>query len=686
VAHSKRGAKLIVQSLGILVLSLAILASSAGYGQTQTQPIIPTALPIAINALGSCPDGRNDAFMKLSGLSANVPSSLDLRWAQLGRTRDASGQEVIVAKWQLYGPVPPTSSNDAGDVYFMVIDLDRNKNTGTTDGIFGLGPDLSVSVVYSGGSLVQSQFLLWPVGGGDNPVTLNVTPSIDSQKQIISVQIPLTALVTRFQGLGRALPFDNPLWGAYTARFVNSFDEEPAIDAYPERALHSTPLRPGLEFVDGQLLVRFKAGVTAAQAQAVITQLGTQIIQFFPRFGIYHLKIIDVTDTLTKIQQFKGRSEVDVAEINGIWCLLSAQDDPGFPAEWNLLNQGQSHPIAPQGERSGQAGADIGITRAWDAGHTDSSSVLIGVIDSGVDLNHPDLAANLRPDLGFDFIQNDAMPEDNIGHGTFVSSVIAAVGNNGIGLAGVSWKAALVPLKVADRVSILQKFVSAFMRLFGADPWSAFIAAMDRAIELKEKGNNLRVVNFSAGGPLKSDLLGNVIRQAGDSGILFVTAAGNDGQDLGAYPIYPCAYQQDSKKNPIENIICVAASTDDDQLASFSNYSASIVHLAAPSADVVGLIPGGLGTDSETLLGNAESGSVASLPTTAVSNGTSFAAPLVTGIAALLFASCPQTITVAEIKQAILDAAQRVPALEGKVITGGRLRWPETLPATCQGR
>jgi len=179
------------------------------------------------------------------------------------------------------------------------------------------------------------------------------------------------------------------------------------------------------------------------------------------------------------------------------------------------------------------------------------------------------------------------------------------------------------------------------------------------------------VLNFSAGGPLKSELLDDVIRLAGERGILLVTAAGNDGRNVETNPIYPCAYGE-------ANMICVAASTDEDKLASFSNFSPNLVHLAAPGADVVGLIPATLKVESETLIGNAESRRLAG--GIAVSNGTSFAAPHVAGVAALLFANCPATITVAEIKRAILESVERKPELAGKVQTGGRLRWPAGSP------
>lgn len=658
--------KRVLQTLGLLLLSVMLLTGRGGYGQTQPNTLFSP--PISINAFGSCPDASGDAFIKSSGVPAAIPSSLDLQRVQLRRESDLFGQDTLNLELQVFGPMPPTFDNFLS-VYFYVIDLDHNRNTGRRDNVFGLGEDMSVVAQFQRGFAPFYFVLLWPADGSGDPLTLRiVTPSFDSVRRRMVLQIPVAQLDAQYRTLrGSPLPLDDPDWGLYTVFYRNNINEESTADVFPERGLHSTALRPGAEYIDKELLVRFKDGITSEQAQAIITQLGTQIIRFFDLFNIYHVKIVDGTDALAKLQQFQSRPEVAVAEIDGIWCLLGPPNDPGFSLQWNLLNLGQNHPVGRGGDRKGLSGADIQISRAWDKGRTDSASVLIGVIDSGVDLENPDLKANLRPELGYDFVQNNATPRDNLGHGTFVSSIIGASGNNGADLTGISWKAAIVPLKAADRLSFFQNL----LRMISGVTWDNFLQAMDRAVKLRDR--NLRVVNFSAGGPLKSELLGEVIRLVGEKGILFVTAAGNDGKNLENYPIYPCAYNE-------PNMICAAASTDQDKLASFSNFSAVLVQLAAPGADVVGLIPTALMPEGETLLGDAESRRVTNFGGVATSSGTSFAAPHVTAVAALLFANCPASITVAEIKKAMLDAAERRPELVGKVLSGGRLRWPEKLP------
>ncbi|MBI1742422.1 hypothetical protein HYR54_05060 [Candidatus Acetothermia bacterium] len=208
--------KRVIQTMGLLLLSVMLLTGRGGYGQTQPNTLFSP--PISINAFGSCPDASGDAFAKSNGRPVMVPASLDLRRAQLRRERDDFGTELLKVEFQVFGPLPPTL-NDAGDVYFMVIDLDRQKNTGDSDGIFGLGKDLAVSVVYSRDRLVQSQFLLWPAAGGDDPAVFDVTPRIDPERHILSVQIPVSILDAQYSALrGSPIPLDDPEWGAYTEK------------------------------------------------------------------------------------------------------------------------------------------------------------------------------------------------------------------------------------------------------------------------------------------------------------------------------------------------------------------------------------------------------------------------------------------------------------------------------------
>jgi parallel beta-helix repeat protein len=429
-------------------------------------------------------------------------------------------------------------------------------------------------------------------------------------------------------------------------------------------------------FVEGELLISFVEGVPEERIEAIIRELDAEVIRFFPIFGIYHLRIIVEVDTLKKIKEFNALPEVDIAEVNGLWKLAQnpKPNDEAFPMQWSLNNEGQAHPLGRGGQKRGLKGADIGILRPWEGGIVDSSGVWVGVIDSGVDPRHPDLASNLLLSYGSDTVNGDDMPEDNIGHGTFVAGIIGAMGNNGRDIAGVSWKASVIPLKASERVTVIQRIRNFIVGLFSNVTWADFADALHRSVELKRKGLNLKVINFSAGGPSRSGNLDKALAKVAEAGILFITAAGNEGQNNDLEPFHPCNY-------PHENIICVAASTDMDGLADFSNYGARSVDLFAPGEDIISLVARGL-TGAGVLVnyygcrGLEEFGFEA----VAVCSGTSFATPHVTGIAALLFSICPETGPL-EIKQIILNSVEQKSTFIGRVASGGRLKWPDRI--TC---
>jgi len=671
-----------VRALAALGLALVLLAGSGGYGKSQQTA---TAFPrVAINAFGSYPDPIEDGVVERTQTPAKLSPSMDLLTQRLVILKDQSGQDVLRAEFRVRGGPIPTRDNFVS-VYFMRIDVDRDASTGRRNPEFGLGEDISMVATYVRGSAPKFEVRIWPARGGDIPAaTLPATASVDSERNILSIQIPLATLAARYQQIrGSAVAYKPSAGNSLSSHALTALQAQPAflenpIFASNTKSIVTDPNAPADDDLMNRLgfehcLLRewlLSPDIPLDQAQALFGQLRVGFIDA-TRFH-YHVTFPSAANEETLASQLRSAG-FQIVERNCPMFLQDAPNDPAFVMQWNLRNQGQSHPVGRGGEHQGSSGADIGISRAWDQGRTDSSSVLIGVIDSGVDLTHPDLTANLRPELGLDLIRNDGTPEDNIGHGTFVASIIAATGNNVADITGVSWKSAIVPLKAADKLSFWDRVI----RLIFAITWDDFLHAMDHALTLREGGHNLRVINFSAGGPLRSDLLPMAISAAGEKGILFVTAAGNDGLNLDSDPIYPCAYD-------LENLICVAASTDDDRLAAFSNYSSTLVHLAAPGEDVVGLIPTDLRPESETLLANQESRAMSA--TFAVSSGTSFAAPHVTAVAALIFAGCPETITVTEVKQAILEAAERMPTLEGKVLTGGRLRWPDKLPEACQDR
>lgn len=315
-------------------------------------------------------------------------------------------------------------------------------------------------------------------------------------------------------------------------------------------------------------------------------------------------------------------------------------NDPSFSQLWGLHNTGQS---------SGLADADIDAPEAWDK-TTGSRSVIIGVIDSGIDVNHPDLAANIWRNpgeiagngidddangyvddvTGWDFASNDNNPEDGNGHGTHVAGTIGAVGNDGRGVAGVNWQVSLLPLK--------------FLDASGSGSTSGAIAAINYATALRNRGVNIVATNNSWGGGGFSSGLQTAIQNHANAGILFVAAAGNDSANNDTTASYPANY-------PISNIISVAALDRSDRLASFSNYGATKVHIGAPGVSIYSTTPNNQ---------------------YATYSGTSMATPHVTGVAGLLAAANPQA-TAAEIRSAILQSAVPIASLAGKTTTGGRL-------------
>ncbi|WP_373220666.1 S8 family peptidase [Thomasclavelia ramosa] len=264
----------------------------------------------------------------------------------------------------------------------------------------------------------------------------------------------------------------------------------------------------------------------------------------------------------------------------------------------------------------------INAPLAWDY-TTGDSSISVGVIDTGIDQNHPDIRENMwttwngRLIYGWNFADNSSDSMDLDGHGSHVAGTIGAVGNNRIGITGVCWQVRVAALK------------------FGLDVASA-IAAIDFANYYK-----ISILNASWGGRAYSQALKDAIDQYDG---LFVASAGNDGTNNDVDPMYPASYD-------CKNIISVAAVDPYDTLARFSNYGLKTVDIAAPGTNILSL---DLAGEYSPL------------------NGTSMAAPHVAGAAALLKSSMPNISTIT-LKRIILSSAMENPELKGKILTGGIL-------------
>jgi hypothetical protein len=344
--------------------------------------------------------------------------------------------------------------------------------------------------------------------------------------------------------------------------------------------------------------------------------------------------------------------------------------DPEFSFQWADENTGQA--IPGQVPARGTPFADDSAADAWSV-TTGDPSIVIGEIDTGVDYEHPDLKANIwsNPEgkggclpgtHGFNVLKpvetlESCQPIDEdatyAGHGTHVAGIMGAVGNNGMGVAGMNWHTTIVPVKWLDDA--------------GEEPKERAAETLREAlvwlVRLKHEGVNVRVVNDSAtfAGTKKSAALENEIKVLGENQILFVTAAGNLGKNDDENPRYPCNHELE-----LPNEICVTATNGKDELPTWANFGPHAVDLAAPGSSIYSTLrQKGTEPNGETNFGYV--------------TGTSMAAAEVSGAAALILSREPW-LTAVELRNAILEHVDKLPSLQGKVKTGGRLDVCEAIP------
>ena len=406
-----------------------------------------------------------------------------------------------------------------------------------------------------------------------------------------------------------------------------------AVLLLPVTAALSAPPRP--VFVPGELLVQFHPQVAAATRERVLATHGLALLKALRADGVVKASIPAGSDPRALASRLRRLGEVAAAEPNYYRYLDAVPNDPRFGDMYGLDNSGQT---------GGVADADIDAPEGWDLA-VGSPDVVVAILDSGMDMAHEDLAANLYTnpgevlngvdddgngfidDLhGWDFRDNDNDPTDPsvlcASHGTHTAGTVGAVGNNGIGVSGVAQNVKLMPLR-AFYVSLL------------------FCTAQDS--DLLEAIAYMRVMqvpisNNSWGGGPSSTVMRNAI---GATRQLFVTSSGNVGSNNDAAPSYPASYA-------LENIVAVAATNASDALASFSNFGVQSVDLAAPGQGILSTTRG----DTYGLL-----------------DGTSMASPHVAGAAAVLLGDDP-TLTPHEIRARLLRGTdpKGLP-----VATGGRL-------------
>ncbi len=394
----------------------------------------------------------------------------------------------------------------------------------------------------------------------------------------------------------------------------------------------------GQRFEPGKLIVKLKDGATQEDLEELNRRNGarTDKEELAPNLvpGLNRVSLPPGLAVRDAVGRYKASGDVEYAEPDFIRD--ADQTSPNPPQDpyyqdgtlWGLNNTGQN---------SGTIDADVDEPEAWQVTTGGDTQVVVAVIDSGVDYNHPDLNQNvwINPDAsatdvhGYDFYNDDADPMDDNGHGTHVAGTIAAE-NNSAGIVGVNWTAKIMPLK--------------FLGSTGSGSTSNAIRAVDYAVT-----NGAKLSNNSWGGGGYSQALYDAINRANAAGSLFVAAAGNGGSDgVGdnndTTPHYPSSYD-------LDNIVAVASTTRTDAKSGFSNYGAKSVDLAAPGSSIYSTLPGN---------------------TYGSKSGTSMATPHVSGALSLLL-SKDSTLTHTAAKAAILSSGDKISALAGKVASEGRM-------------
>ena len=364
-----------------------------------------------------------------------------------------------------------------------------------------------------------------------------------------------------------------------------------------------------------------------------------KILQMFPAMGNLQVLAVPQGETVQNlITKYKESGLVKFAEPDYFrWLDSTMPNDPKFldGTLWGLYNYGQN---------GGTPHADIDAVEAWDI-LTSASNIVVAIIDTGIRYTHEDLIANIWTNPsdgshGTNSIAGTTETLDDNGHGTRMAGVIGAMGNNATGVVGVAWSLRMMGCKAFDAS--------------GNSSDSAIIACIDYA-----RLNGARIMSASFDSTTFSEGLSNAIYTARSSGIIFVASAGNNSANIDPVPHYPACYG-------IDNVLSVGYSTRSDVVGMFSNYGATNVDLFAPgdqiyttsiASDSSYYPPSGLGINLA---------------------GTSFAAAYVSGALALMLTKYP-TETHQQIISRLLNAADPVPALAGKCVTGGRLNLRKAL-------
>ena len=362
-----------------------------------------------------------------------------------------------------------------------------------------------------------------------------------------------------------------------------------AVVGYGQAAVH-TPAA-----VASEAIVGFKHATTARE---VCASHGLILVREYPNLDATQptAHVRSTTQTTAEIiARLQADPSVAFAEPNYRRTLaaMPVPNDPQFRQQWPLRNTGQYISGDPNYSGIvGTPGADLHFLTAWGMAKPDPAEIVVAVLDSGIDLTHPDLAPNLWTHPGeiagdgldndfnglvddahgYDFADGDPDPTDQsvpVNHGTHLSGIIAATANNSQGIAGTAFHARVMPLKITH--SDIYPAID------------AILAAIDYAVMMKNRGVNIVALNASYSSVDESSAERAAIEAAATAGIVFCTAAGNNSSDNTAAPVYPANYR-------LSNMIVVAASDSNDQIADFSNYGIK-VDLAAPGVNIYSTKP-----------------------------------------------------------------------------------------------
>lgn len=289
--------------------------------------------------------------------------------------------------------------------------------------------------------------------------------------------------------------------------------------------------KEGLGYAPDRIIIKYKSHLNTREIKSAQSRTGLAVRELTSH--IHAVSISPGKSIAQSIAEAECNPDVEFAEPDYIRKISTVANDPYYPSQWAL--------------------ADIEASRAWDL-TTGDGGIKIVIIDTGVNVNHPDLVPNIID--GWDFVDNDNWAMDVYGHGTKMAGVASGRGNNGIGISGVSWNSSIMPLRAGNASGELYV--------------SAIVQAIDYAV-----ASGAKIISASYAGSTYSSAEYESMSHAAVAGLLFVAAAGNDGANLDCCPVYPAAYN-------LPNLITVASVNPEGKLSSFSNFSMSRVHLAAP--------------------------------------------------------------------------------------------------------